>query len=154
VRQDAFELVVVEHPHDAFGHRHGGVLGVAARREGIWSVTGDDVDPGHRQARARGQPPYHAEELGCRRLIHGLSAVHGEYNAVGEPVAGEIHAGGEHEGDQHTLLTTDSAADQDHETREGGEKNCGFEEVSHVALPPARMLAAGVSSVKQGRRSG
>src|ERR671912_2274910 len=65
VRHDALELVAVELFEEATGDGDGGVLGVAARGEGVRGGIVDDVDLRHRETRCYGHLLDHVEEYGC-----------------------------------------------------------------------------------------
>ena len=131
VGEDAFELVVVQHAHDAFSHRHGGMLRAPAGGERIGRVTGDQVDAGHGDAGLGGEPAYDPVQVRALGLLDRLSPVHGQHDAIGKPVAPEVHGDGEDKGDQHALLAANGVADQDHQTGQRGQQDRGLEDIPH-----------------------
>ena len=131
VSEHALQLLVVEHPHDAFGHGHRRVLRTAAGGERIGRVTGDQVHSGHGNAGPGRQPADDAVEIRGLGLFDRLSPVHGQHDAVREPVAPEVHRDGQDEGYQHALLSPDGLTDQDHQAGERCQQNRGLEEIPH-----------------------
>ena len=131
VREHALELVVVEDPHDALGHRDRRVLRVAAGGEGIGRVGRDDVDARHRDLRTRRQPAHDRVQSGRLGLVDGLSTVHREDDLVREPIGDEVHERRHHEADDHALLAGDRSATEDEESREDAQEETGLQHVGH-----------------------
>ena len=86
-----------EHLQNAFGRRHGGVLGIAAGRERVGRRIGNHVHLRHRQHRLPGQALDDAVETMAGSDL--LRAIHAQHDLVGQPVRAEVHDGGEQEGE-------------------------------------------------------
>ena len=66
VREHAFELLIVEQLHDAFGGRNRRVVRVTSRGERVGRHIGNDVHLRHGQRRLRRQSPNHVRKLMIR----------------------------------------------------------------------------------------
>jgi len=56
-----------------------------------------------------------------------VGLVHAKHDLVGEPVAEEVHAHGENEGDDHAVPSAEVSADQDQEPRQETEQDGSLE---------------------------
>ena len=142
VGDDAFQLLLVEDPHDAFGRGDRRVVRVAAGRKGVGRVLRNDVDPRHRQAAALrevgGDP---VERMAGADLFR---AVHREDDLVREPVRPEVHDGGQNEAEHQALRAAERLADQQEQPAERAEQKGRLQSVRHTCIlaPPMKTPGA------------
>src|ERR1700687_831410 len=104
---------------------------MAAGGEGIRRLSWDYVDLRHRNT------DFLREAfdgcVGARWLLagHGLGPGHGQRDLVGIEVRDEVHDGGEHWRQEHSVLTAEGAANKHQQQRERGQQECGLECISH-----------------------
>ncbi len=135
VRHYAADLGAVQHVEQAGRRRHGGILGITARRKGVRLVVRDDGDLGQRHA-GIGRHLFYVRHIGPHdgigvALVHHLGLVHFQHDLVGIPVAEQVHPCGQHKGDGHATRAADHEADAHEQGCHRGQKNEGLEMV-HV----------------------
>ena len=104
VRDHAFELVVIHQFHQARGHGHRSVRGIAARCKCVRSGLRNHVQLRHRQPGFGGQPLHHFIEP--RKLLarNRLRAAGLQRDLVGKEIRDAVHHDGHDEPDGHALL--------------------------------------------------
>src|SRR5690606_6980055 len=101
----------------------GSVLRIATRGESIGLRVVDHIDLGHRQLGACCKFPHDAIVFWRVLLIDLDGVVHAQYHLVGVPVAEQVHASCDHEGDKHPALTADQIPYTHEQSRHQGEKH-------------------------------
>src|SRR6266478_3327007 len=118
----SLELFAIADPQDSTGYGDGSVTRVAAGGKGIGGVGFDEVEPRHWNSASNRKFSYDVGELWVVGFADGLRAVGREDHLVREPVAEEIHHGGEDEGDNYSALSADRAADKHNQAGQKTEK--------------------------------
>ena len=131
VRHHAAHLAGIEHAQQARGGRHGGVLRVAARGEGVGRILVDEVDARHGQASPLGQLLHGLIELRCGRRIDLTGAIHLQHHLVREPVGEEIGDHREAQRHDHAVLATDGGADDTEQGGDGSHQGSCLDPVEH-----------------------
>ena len=129
VRKNAFELRIREDAQDAFGRRHGGVLGIPPGCERVGRRIGDHVHLRHWQHHLPGQTFDDVEEAMAGSDL--LRAVHAQHDLVGPPVRDEVHHGGEEKGDDQTVRTAEHFANDQQQAAEQPEQEGGLHTIRH-----------------------
>ena len=127
VRHHAGHFLAAEIAQQAGGRGHGGMLRVAAGREGVRLVLVDQVDARHRQASALRQLVDDIEQLGRVLGPDFLGVGHAQDHLVAVPVGEEVHAQRDDEGDDEAGLASHEIAGHQEETRQRGEQEGGLE---------------------------
>jgi hypothetical protein len=131
VGHDPFQLVRGEDAQDAFGCRHGSVLGISPGGKCVRGVRGNDVHLRHGQTGPLGQTPDQGVKLRRLGFAHFLRPVHPEDHPIGPPVRGEIHQTGEQKRHHHPLLAAEHATDQDEENGHRRQQGRGLHRIRH-----------------------
>ena len=163
VRHDALELVAVELFEEAAGDGDGGVLGVAARGEGVRGGVVDDVDLRHREARGYGHLLDHVEEYGGVVVRDLPGPRGGEDHLVARVVADEAgddaHYQGQGEAEEGAYRVPepgepDDVAEDGDEGEEGGYEQQAVAPVAGDALPEGALGLCCSMSLVVGDRHG
>jgi hypothetical protein len=138
VGHHAADLVAVQQAQQARAGGDGRVGRVAAGGEGVGLLAVDHRDARTRQAGPAGQVLDVGDVLADHR--HGVAgvdldrAVHAQHDLVGVPVREQVHAHGEHQGDQHAGGAADHVAGPDEQRRQAGQQDEGLEVVHGSSL--------------------
>ena len=125
VRDDPFELLIVQQPHDAFGRRDRRVARIAAGGERVRRRVGNDVDLRHRQMRLRREPARHDRQPMIRPDF--LRAVHLQHDLVGEPVGDEVHHNRKTERHHKAVRPAERLAEDEQNAAQKAEQQDGFQ---------------------------
>ena len=129
VRQDTSELTLVHELQDALRHRHRGVLGTPAGREGVGLHHVRYVDLGHRHVVELGELSNDAVELWVLGLARGLRPRGGDRDLVGEPEHREVEEKCDAESGDRSARAADQLPDHDEEAAESGDQDDGLQVV-------------------------
>ena len=127
VGHHAGHFLSAEVAQQAGGRGHGGMLGIAAGREGVGLVLVDQVDARHRQAGALHQLVDDVEQL--RRILRPdfLGVGHAQDHLIAVPVGKQVHAQRGDEGDDEAGLASQQVARHEDEARQRGEQEGGLD---------------------------
>lgn len=99
------------------------IFRIAARGKRVRLRCVDHVHLGHRQVGMLGELAHHGHKLRGGAIIHLLRVVHAQHHFVGVPIAEQVHAGCNDEGDRHAACAADEKADPHEKGGEAGEKD-------------------------------
>src|SRR5208282_1232978 len=107
---------------------------IASSGKGVGRIGRDEINLRSRQANLLRQAL--DDVINARQIVarNGLRTIGGKRDLVGEKVRDEIQDGGEDKRHQHAVLAAQSASDEHEQHGHDGEKECGFEDVTHMCL--------------------
>ncbi len=132
VRDDPFELLIVQQPHDPFRRRNRGVARIAPCRKRVRRRVRNDVDLRHRKAGLRREPARHDRQRMIRPDF--LGAVHLQHDLVREPVGDEVHDDRKTERHHETLRAAEQLADREQEPAQQTQQQDCFQRVVHMVV--------------------